>query len=66
MQRNPTVLMMGFMGLMAWGMPKMMENMDPEELKKMQEEMADSPMSSMLGGVPASNKAKKKQARKDD
>lgn len=25
--RNPTVLMMGFMGLMAWGMPKMMENM---------------------------------------
>ncbi len=67
MQGNPTVLMMGFMGLMAWGMPKMMENMDPEELKKMQEEMGDSPMAGMLGGgVPQSNKAKKKAARKEE
>ena len=65
MQRNPTVLMMGFMGLMAWGMPKMMEGMDPEELKKMQEEMGDSPMSSLLGGGAPAGKAKKK-ARKDD
>ena len=66
LQRNPTVLMMGFMGLMAWGMPKMMENMDPEELKKMQEEMADSPMSSMLGGgvpgAPAAGKGSKKKS----
>lgn len=67
-QRNPTVLMMGFMGLMAWGMPKMMENMDPEELKKMQEEMGDSPMSGLLGGAAGvpSNKAKKKAARKEE
>ena len=67
MQRNPTVLMMGFMGLMAWGMPKMMEGMDPEELKKMQEEMGDSPMSSLLGGgAPAQAGKAKKKARKDD
>ena len=28
--RNPMVLMMLFMGLMSYAMPKMMENMDPE------------------------------------
>lgn len=39
--RNPMVLMMGFMGLMAWVMPKMMEGMDPEELKAMQEVRMD-------------------------
>jgi hypothetical protein len=33
---NPTVLMMGVMGVMCYALPKMMENMDPEELKKMQ------------------------------
>ena len=33
---NPFYLMMGVMALMMFAMPKMMENMDPEELKAMQ------------------------------
>ena len=65
--RNPMVLMMLFMGLMSYAMPKMMENMDPEELKKMQEEMKDSPMQRMLnpgaagGGGSAPPKKKRIQ-----
>lgn len=34
------VLMMGFMMIMLIVMPKLMGNLDPEELKKMQEEQA--------------------------
>lgn len=64
---NPTVLMMGFMGLMAWGLPKMMENMDPEELAKMQEDMKENPMQQMLsgtgGGGGGGGGSKKKEAK---
>jgi len=36
---NPMLLMMGFMLLVTYALPKLQEGMDPEELKKMQEEM---------------------------
>ncbi|KJE93570.1 hypothetical protein CAOG_04337 [Capsaspora owczarzaki ATCC 30864] len=37
MLMNPMVLMMGVMLIMAYAMPKMMENMDPEERRQMEE-----------------------------
>lgn len=43
---NPMMLMMIATLCLGLAMPKMMENMDPEELKKMQEQMAQSKTSS--------------------
>jgi len=37
--RNPMLLMVGATGLLVLVMPKLMENMDPEEVKKMNEQM---------------------------
>eukprot|EP00735_Rhodelphis_limneticus_P001707 TRINITY_DN1236_c0_g1::TRINITY_DN1236_c0_g1_i1::g.26912::m.26912 TRINITY_DN1236_c0_g1::TRINITY_DN1236_c0_g1_i1::g.26912 ORF type:complete len:231 (-),score=72.44,sp/A5PJA8/EMC7_BOVIN/33.52/2e-19,DUF2012/PF09430.5/6.7e-22,CarboxypepD_reg/PF13620.1/0.24 TRINITY_DN1236_c0_g1_i1:821-1471(-) len=53
--KNPMVIMMLFTGLMVFVTPKLMDNMDPEELKEMQkrqEEMGDpSKMwSNLFGG----------------
>ena len=55
--KNPMVLMMLFSVGMMYIMPKMMENMDPEELKKMQEDqekmkrqMAGGGLASLFGG----------------
>lgn len=39
---SPYVLMMGFTGLMVYGVPKLMENMDPEALKEMQKSQKDA------------------------
>lgn len=59
---NPMVLMMLVMGGMAYALPKLQENMDPEELKKMQADMkksqADQPdptkmLSGFFGGGAA-------------
>lgn len=40
--RNPMMLMMLFTGVVVLLMPKMMDNMDPEEMKKMQEQMGNA------------------------
>ena len=47
--RNPMMLMLLFTGFVVLFMPKMMESMDPEEMKKMQEQMgaAQDPASMM-------------------
>eukprot|EP00511_Aplanochytrium_stocchinoi_P001936 CAMPEP_0204841970 /NCGR_PEP_ID=MMETSP1346-20131115/44334_1 /ASSEMBLY_ACC=CAM_ASM_000771 /TAXON_ID=215587 /ORGANISM="Aplanochytrium stocchinoi, Strain GSBS06" /LENGTH=234 /DNA_ID=CAMNT_0051980481 /DNA_START=86 /DNA_END=790 /DNA_ORIENTATION=+ len=54
---NPMGIMMGFMMLMVFVMPKMMDSIDPEELKKMQEEQRkqqqDVDPSKMLNGAMA-------------
>lgn len=49
--QNPSMLMMGVMALMAFALPKMMANMDPEERKKMQDDMkgANNPNEMMKG-----------------
>jgi len=60
---NPMMLMMGFMVVMMVVMPKMMEGMDPEELKKMQEArggegMETDPMKALqklMGGGDSKN-----------
>jgi hypothetical protein len=43
LMKNPMFLMVAFTVLMAWAMPKIMEGMDPEELKEMQEKMGAQP-----------------------
>ena len=37
--KNPMFLMVAFTVLMTWAMPKLLESLDPEELKDMQEKM---------------------------
>ena len=61
MLKNPMVLMVLMTVLMAWGMPKMIENMDPEELKMMQERMGSQPtMQDILSGKATADAAKPK------
>ena len=40
--RNPMLLMMGFTMLMVFFMPKLMDSLDPEERKRMEEQMSNS------------------------
>jgi len=55
--RNPMLLMLGFTALMVVVMPKLMDNMDPEEKAKLQEQMgaAQDPASFLkhMFGLPA-------------
>ncbi|CAK7353770.1 unnamed protein product [Dovyalis caffra] len=56
--KSPMGLMMGFMVLVMFVMPKLMENMDPEEMKRAQEEMRNQgvpSLASMLPGAGRSN-----------
>ena len=49
--RNPMILLMGFSLVMLFVMPKMMENMDEEQKKELQERMANQPsLTDMLSG----------------
>jgi len=48
-------LMVGFMVLMVFVMPKMMENIDPEEIKQAQEQMRNSPVPSFSGLLARAN-----------
>merc|ERR1711920_175452 len=54
MLKNPMVLMMAFTAVMAFGMPKLMEGIDPEELKQVQQDMGGGDpqqmMSNLFGG----------------
>jgi hypothetical protein len=49
--KSPMGLMVGFMVIMVFVMPKMMENIDPEEMRQAQEQMRNSPAS--LSGLLA-------------
>uniref|UniRef100_A0A6N2KHE4 ER membrane protein complex subunit 7 beta-sandwich domain-containing protein n=1 Tax=Salix viminalis TaxID=40686 RepID=A0A6N2KHE4_SALVM len=56
--KSPMGLMMGFMVLVMFVMPKLMENMDPEEMKRAQEEMRNQgvpSLASILPGAARSN-----------
>lgn len=55
---NPMIIMMLVTGVLVFAMPKMMQNMDPEEMKQMQEQMRKQQdpkemMSSLFGGGEA-------------
>ncbi|XP_034916428.1 ER membrane protein complex subunit 7 homolog [Populus alba] len=56
--KSPMGLMMGFMVLVMFIMPKLMENMDPEEMRRAQEEMRNQgvpSLASILPGAARSN-----------
>lgn len=53
MMKNPMVMMLGFMAVAVLLLPKLMDSIDPEEMKKVQEEMRNQPapsFSSLLQG----------------
>ncbi|CAL0327193.1 unnamed protein product [Lupinus luteus] len=56
--KSPMGLMMGFMLIVVFLMPKLMENIDPEEMKRAQEEMRNQgvpSLASLLPGAARSN-----------
>ncbi|CAN4076761.1 unnamed protein product [Withania somnifera] len=56
--KSPMGLMVGFMLVVMFLMPKLVENMDPEEIRKAQEEMRSQgvpSLSSLLPGAQRSN-----------
>ncbi|KAK4742699.1 hypothetical protein SAY87_000700 [Trapa incisa] len=50
--KSPMGLMMGFMLIVVFLMPKLMENMDPEEIKRAQEEMRSQGVPSLANFLP--------------
>ncbi|XP_062164769.1 ER membrane protein complex subunit 7 homolog [Alnus glutinosa] len=50
--KSPMGLMMGFMLVVVFLMPKLMENMDPEEMKRAQEEMRSQGVPSLANLLP--------------
>ncbi|XP_068642409.1 ER membrane protein complex subunit 7 homolog [Aristolochia californica] len=52
--KSPMGLMMGFMLIVVFLMPKLMENMDPEEIKRAQEEMRSQGVPSLSSLLPRS------------
>ncbi|ESQ53964.1 hypothetical protein EUTSA_v10026275mg [Eutrema salsugineum] len=52
--KSPMGLMVGFMVVVVFLMPKLMENMDPEEMKRAQEEMRSQGVPSLSSLLPAS------------
>ncbi|XP_050363213.1 ER membrane protein complex subunit 7 homolog [Argentina anserina] len=53
--KSPMGLMVGFMVVVVFLMPKLMENMDPEEMRRTQEAMGNGGLASMLPGAAARN-----------
>ncbi|KFZ17741.1 hypothetical protein V502_04421, partial [Pseudogymnoascus sp. VKM F-4520 (FW-2644)] len=51
--KNPMILMAGVAMLMMFGMPKLMENMDPETRAEFEERQKSSPMNGLLNGQAA-------------
>jgi hypothetical protein len=50
--KSPMGLMMGFMLVVMFLMPKLMENMDPEEMRRAQEEMRSQGVPSLANLLP--------------
>ncbi|XP_065040109.1 ER membrane protein complex subunit 7 homolog [Musa acuminata AAA Group] len=55
LMKSPMGLMMGFMLLVMFVMPKLMENIDPEEMRRAQEDMRAQGVPSLSSLLPRSN-----------
>ncbi|KAI7743868.1 hypothetical protein M8C21_030317 [Ambrosia artemisiifolia] len=55
--KSPMGLMIGFMVLMVFLMPKLVENMDPEEIRKAQEEMRNQGVPSLANLMPGGTRS---------
>ncbi|KAJ7958796.1 ER membrane protein complex subunit 7-like [Quillaja saponaria] len=54
--KSPMGLMMGFMLIVVFLMPKLMENMDPEEMKRAQEEMRNQGVPTLASLLPGAGR----------
>ncbi|KAJ9702719.1 hypothetical protein PVL29_004446 [Vitis rotundifolia] len=55
--KSPMGLMMGFMVIVMFLMPKLVENMDPEEMRRAQEEMRNQGVPSLASLLPGAGRA---------
>lgn len=55
--KSPMGLMIGFMVVVVFLMPKLVENMDPEEIRKAQEEMRNQGVPSIANLMPGSGRS---------
>ncbi|KAK9141768.1 hypothetical protein Syun_011168 [Stephania yunnanensis] len=55
--KSPMGLMMGFMLIVMFVMPKLMENMDPEEIRRAQEEMRSQGVPSLANLLPGAGRS---------
>ncbi|KAH9799005.1 EamA domain-containing protein [Citrus sinensis] len=55
--KSPMGLMMGFMLVVVFLMPKLMENMDPEEMRRAQEEMRSQGVPSLANLIPGAGRS---------
>ncbi|XP_042494414.1 ER membrane protein complex subunit 7 homolog [Macadamia integrifolia] len=55
--KSPMGLMVGFMLIVVFLMPKLMENMDPEEIKRAQEEMRTQGVPSIANLLPGAGRS---------
>ncbi|KAJ4957437.1 hypothetical protein NE237_024548 [Protea cynaroides] len=55
--KSPMGLMVGFMLIVVFLMPKLMENMDPEEIKRAQEEMRSQGVPSIANLLPGTGRS---------
>ncbi|KAJ4950328.1 hypothetical protein NE237_027160 [Protea cynaroides] len=55
--KSPMGLMIGFMVLVVFVMPKLVENMDPEEMKRAQEEMRSQGVPSIANLLPGAGRS---------
>ncbi|XP_010241615.1 PREDICTED: ER membrane protein complex subunit 7 homolog [Nelumbo nucifera] len=54
--KSPMGLMVGFMLIVVFLMPKLMENMDPEEIRRAQEEMRSQGVPSLANLIPGAGR----------
>ncbi|GLT43661.1 hypothetical protein SLA2020_175970 [Shorea laevis] len=55
--KSPMGLMMGFMLVVVFLMPKLVENMDPEEMRRAQEEMRNQGVPSLANFLPGAGRS---------
>jgi hypothetical protein len=55
--KSPMGLMVGFMVIVMFLMPKLVENMDPEEMKRAQEEMRNQGVPSLTNFLPGASRS---------
>ncbi|KAK3020357.1 hypothetical protein RJ639_047810 [Escallonia herrerae] len=55
--KSPMGLMVGFMVIVMFLMPKLVENMDPEEMRRAQEEMRSQGVPSLANLIPGAGRS---------
>ncbi|XP_019163144.1 PREDICTED: ER membrane protein complex subunit 7 homolog isoform X2 [Ipomoea nil] len=64
--KSPMGLMVGFMLLVVFVMPKLVENMDPEEIRRAQEEMRSQGVPTLSSLLPGAGAAAQRSTRQSE